>query len=128
LIAGYQYFKTGNDYEFFTIYGAAYAVSFIPAGVYFATPHSVKDFIYRTDITQVFTGPYNYPDLLVGITVAEIVNDFFGADSRNVLFYMCDPQDGKMKARQRKFDYWYRLYNSNDYSKIISTIKQKVLQ
>ena len=38
-----------------------------------------------------------------------------------ILFYICDPADGKMKARQRKFDYWFNLYNTGEYKKITST-------
>ena len=86
--------------------------------------HPVKDFVHRIDIVQLDTGPYNRQDLLTGITVAEIVNDFFGDDSRNVLFYICDPKDGRMKARQRKFDYWFRLFNNNC-NRIIADISTK---
>jgi len=124
LNAGYKFIKSGKDYEFFTAYGTAYAVSFVIAEAYFDTLHPVKDFILRIDIVQLDTGPYNRQDLLTGITVAEIVNDFFGDDSRNVLFYICDPKDGRMKARQRKFDYWFRLFNSNC-NRIIADISTK---
>ena len=122
--AGYKFIKSGKDYEFFTAYGAAYAVSFALVGGYFDTLHPLKDFLYRIDIAQMNTGPYNRQDMLTGITVAEIVNDFFETDNRNVLFYICDPKDGRMKARQRKFDYWYRLFN-NSCTRIIADISTK---
>jgi hypothetical protein len=126
LNAGYKFIKSGKDYEFFTAYGTAYAVSFNPASSYFDTSHPVRNFIHRIDIAQMDTGPYNRQDLLTGITVAEIVNDFFEADNRNVLFYICDPKDGRMKARQRKFDYWFRLFSSNA-ARIIADISTKAI-
>lgn len=122
--AGYKFIKSGKDYEFFTAYGTAYAVSFSPASAYFENSHPVINFIHRIDIVQMDTGPYNWQDLLISITVAEIVNDFFEADNRNVLFYICDPKDGRVKARQRKFDYWYRLFNNNA-ARIIADISTK---
>jgi Family of unknown function (DUF6169) len=121
LNAGYKFIKSGKDYEFFTAYGAAYAVSFAQASTYFGTTHPVKDFIHRVDIAQLSSGHYNWQDILTGITVAEIVNDFFETDKRNVLFYICDPKDGRMKARQRKFDYWFRIFNT-DCTRIVSDI------
>ena len=124
MTAGYNFFKSGKDYEFYTAYGAAYAVSFAHADLYFNTWHAVKDFIHRIDIIQTVTGPYNRHDLLTGITIAEILNDFFDTDNRNIAFYICDPRDGRVRTRQRKFDYWYRLYNNNC-NRIVSSIITK---
>lgn len=122
MTAGYKFFKRGGDYEFFTEYGAAYSVSFTAAGSNFSTSHPIKDFVYRMDLVQTLAGPINKPDLLMSLTIVEIVNDFFESDNRNVLFYVCDPQDGRIKTRQRKFDYWFRLYSMDKYVRIISTI------
>jgi hypothetical protein len=84
----------------------------------------LKDFIHRIDVLQTVAGTYNRHDILTGIILAEIVNDFFEADNRNIVFYICDPRDGRVKARQRKFDYWYRLYNNNC-NRIVSSIITK---
>ena len=73
--AGYKYIKTGDDYEFYTAYGAAYAVSFQPAGEYFKNT-AIKDFIYRMDVVQSASGPYNHLDFRINITIAEIIFDF----------------------------------------------------
>jgi len=123
LNAGYSFHSAGNDYEFYTAYGTAYAVSFIWAGEYFRDSHPIKKFIYRVDIEQMDPGPYNYFDFRTGITITEIIFHFFERDSRNVVFYICDPLDGRVKARIRKFKYWYRLFDNGSYNRIDAEIK-----
>ena len=123
--AGYNFLQAGNDFEFYTAFGTAYAVSFVQASGYFDNKHPVKNFIFRIDIEQTDPGPYNHPDFRVGITIAEIIYSFFEADNQNVIFYICDPQDGRMIARQRKFDYWYRLFNDGNSNRIIAAISTK---
>jgi hypothetical protein len=126
--AGYSVSRSGNDFEFFTALGAAYVVSFVPAGEYLNNIHPLKHSIFRIDIDQSDPGPYNYPDFRVGITVAEIVYYFFEVDNRNVIFYICDPRDGRMKARQRKFEYWQRLFDDGNCIKIVCVIKTKSVE
>jgi hypothetical protein len=125
--AGYNVTRSGNDFEFFTAFGAAYAVSFVPAGEYLNNNHPLKDFIFRIDIEQNDPGPYNFQDFRVGITVAEIVYYFFEIDNRNVIFYICDPRDGRMRARLRKFEYWQRIFDDGNCGRIIATIETKNL-
>lgn len=33
-----------------------------------------------------------------------------------------------MKARQRKFEYWYRLFNNGNWSNIVSTVNTKQIK
>lgn len=97
-------------FEFYTSFGAAYSVVFVPGSAYFTTDHTAKDFIYSVDIKLLNPGPYNHYDFVIGITVAEIFFHFFSSDERRIIFYICDPVDGKMKARKRKFDCWFSLF------------------
>jgi len=119
--AGYKFHQSGNSFEFFTAYGAAYAVSFVMAGEYFGK-HPVADSIYRIDVEQNDPGPYNNLDIQVGITIAEIVLFFFERNKNGIIFYLCDPADGKDRARERKFEYWYRLFGNSDYNRIVVSV------
>lgn len=122
--AGYKFYQSGNDFEFYTAYGAAYAVSLVPSGEYFEN-NLLKDLLFRVDIVQTDPGPFNHFDLQVSITIAEILYHFFEVDGRRILFYICDPADGRIRARERKFDYWYRLFNNSQFNRIISSITTK---
>ncbi|MDB5206849.1 MAG: hypothetical protein JWR72_1924 [Flavisolibacter sp.] len=114
--AGYKFHPSGNGFEFYTAFGSAYAVSLVPSGEYFEN-NLLKDFLFRVDIVQTDPGPFNRFDLPVGITIAEILYHFFEVDDRRILFYICDPSDGRMKARERKFHYWYRLFSNSQFNK-----------
>lgn len=119
--AGYSYIQKGNDYEFYTTYGSAYVVSFIDAGVYFKQ-HFLNNRIFTVDIKQTDTGPYNYYDYVVGITVAEIISHFFESVDNLVVLYICDPTDGRINARIRKFNKWFLYFNNGDFKKLEETI------
>lgn len=125
--AGYSYIQKGNDYEFYTTYGSAYVVSFIDAGVYFKN-HFLNSRIFTVDIKQTDTGPYNYYDYVVGITVAEIIFHFFESDDSRVVFYICDPTDGRINARKRKFKRWFENFNSGEFKMIESLMKNNTLE
>ncbi len=122
--AGYKFHQSGNDFEFYTEYGAAYAVSLVPSGEYFES-NLLKDLLFRVDIIQNDPGPFNHFDLQVSITIAEILYHFFEVDNRCILFYICDPTDGRISGRERKFHYWYRLFNTNQFNRIISSVTTK---
>ena len=119
--AGYNFFRRGNDFEFFTAFGTSYVVSFIPVISYFEN-QPIKDFIYSVDIIRTDIGPYNCFDSAISITIAEILFYFFELDNRNVVFYICETKDGKFKSRMRKFDYLYKFFNTGDYNKISTQI------
>lgn len=124
--AGYNFIVTlPGKYEFYTNFGAAYSVYFTSGSSYFSTRHPVKDFIYSVDITLLNPGPYNFYDYIIGITIAEIILHFFSSDNRKIIFYICDPKDGRMAVRNRKFDFWFDLYNSGSFKKIDSLIHTK---
>lgn len=124
--AGYNFIKKSPfSFEFYTSYGAAYSIIFMPASTYFKTNHYIKDLIYSIDINLLYPGPYNHYDYVVGITVAEITLLFFTYDERRIIFYICDPIDGKMEARTRNFHYWFLLFNTGDFKKIDSAITMK---
>jgi hypothetical protein len=124
--AGYKFIKTApNEYEFYTVFGAAYKVSFDAASMYFKTEHPVKDFIFSADIQLLYPGLYNHYDYVIGITIAEIFFHFFESDKRNIIFYICDPSDGKMAARNRKFDFWFRNFGNSNFKKLIVEINMK---
>ncbi len=125
--AGYNFFQNGNDFEFYTAYGAAYAVSFVNTSEYFTDDDPIKDFIYRIDIEQKDVSPYNNLDFMIGITVAEIIYEFFEVDNRRIIFYICDPRDGRMLARKRKFDYWYRLFQTGNEQQLSAIITSSVI-
>ena len=114
MTAGYNCFQNDNEYEFYTKFGASYLVTFTKVDAYFPTQSKVKDFIYSIDIQQNDPGPFNNLDVVVGITIAEIIFHFFEQDIRNVLFYTCDPIDGRMNARIRKFNNWFLYFNNGD--------------
>jgi hypothetical protein len=109
-IAGYKFIeKSPPLFEFYTNFGAAYSVVFTPADDYLPTGYSQQISLFSIDIKFLYPGPYNQYDFIVSIGVAEIVLYFFAVDERRIIFYICDPSDGKMKARKRKFDYWFDL-------------------
>lgn len=97
----------------------------MPAPVYFKTNHPIQDLLYSIDIKHLLPGPYNHYDHVVGITVAEIIHLFLSSDERKIIFYICDLVDGRMKARTRKFHYWFMLFNNGNFKKFDSTVTMK---
>ena len=122
--AAYKFHQSGNDFEFYTSYGAVYPVSFVPSGEYFENT-LLEQLLFRVDIVQIDPGPFNHFDLQVSITIAEILYHFFEVDHQRILFYIWDPRDGRIKARERKFNYWYRLFSNSQFNRIISSITTK---
>ena len=124
--AGYSFIeKSPFTFEFYTSFGAAYSVIFSSAKPYFKSNSPVQDLLYSVDITLLHPGPYNHYDYVVGITVAEIILLFFSSDERRIIFYICDPIDGRMQARIRKFHYWFLLFNNGDFKKLDVTISMR---
>lgn len=123
MTAGYNYFQNDNEFEFYTKFGASYLVTFTKVDAYFPTTSKVKDFIYSIDIQLTDPGPFNNLDIVVSITIAEIIFHFFEQNIRNVLFYTCDPIDRRMNARIRKFNHWFLYFNNGDFNKLDETIQ-----
>jgi hypothetical protein len=123
MTAGYSYFQNDNAFEFYTKFGASYLVTFTKVDAYFPSVNRVKDYIYSIDIQLIDPGPFNNLDIVVSITIAEIIFDFFEQDNRNVLFYTCDPIDGRMNARIRKFNNWFLYFNNGDFKKLVETVQ-----
>ncbi len=122
--AGYSFIsKSLYEYEFYTAYGAGYSVLFDSASSYFPANNKVTDLIFSIDIQLIYPGAYNHYDLVIGITIAEIILIFFNADNRHIIFYICDPVDGKMAARSRKFNYWFNTFGSKEFKKIVAVLK-----
>ncbi|MDI9366417.1 MAG: DUF6169 family protein [Flavobacterium sp.] len=59
---------------------------------------------------------------MIGITVAEIIYYFFEVDNRRIIFYIFDSSVGRMLARKRKFDYWYRLFQTGNEQQLSAII------
>lgn len=50
------------------------------------------------------------PDFKIGKTIASILTAFFESDQEHILLYLCDPDDGRAAARNRKFCWWFEKY------------------
>lgn len=53
-------------------------------------------------------------DSKVGRTICNILYDFITQNNKSLIAYVCEFGDSRQHARQRKFESWYKRYNSGD--------------
>ena len=56
-------------------------------------------------------------DEKIGMTVANIMADFFAQNNHNVVIYICETKDNRQEARMRKFDAWFHRYHDKSFVK-----------
>lgn len=109
---------TDNLYAFATANKLVYEVRFKPSGYLFESDQPFVDSIFEMVLLPVKDdiGKEKRLDKRIPDTVAAIARHFL-ARKKNVFLYVCEDKDGKGTARDRKFDHWYKLYDSVNYFK-----------
>jgi hypothetical protein len=100
-----------NTYGFITSSKASFEIKFKPSGYLFGDEVPFADYTYEFVILSLNDDYVKFnPDSRISATVSEIVYDFFKLKERTVI-YICENRDGRGKARDRKFNHWFSLYN-----------------
>lgn len=112
----YAYIKEETDYEesvfsFKTNTGSVYSVSFDPH--FYSDKINSFPILLENGVALVISiqhkGEYIGEDKLIGNTIVKIVYDYLKDCYNNiVLLYHCDYVDGRQKARNKKFEQWYK--------------------
>jgi Family of unknown function (DUF6169) len=111
-----------NSHSFTTENKIVYEVKFKPTGDIFKYRSIWTYYCYEFCI-EVIENPTSRlppPDAKIPPTIANIFLDFFQDKEKSVL-YTCETKDGKAPARLRKFDAWFRQFNSDIFLKIDNT-------
>jgi hypothetical protein len=110
-----------NSYIFQTDHQIIYEVKFKKSD-YLLLPASskLKDLIFEfvIDILEN-TNQTKIPiDNKIGLTIAQIFNDFFDKNSNTVSIFICDSSDAKQEIRMKKFNQWYYKFQDSSFIKI----------
>jgi Family of unknown function (DUF6169) len=108
----YEYSFAGgslNSYFFTTIDAIIYEIKFIPSTDYFnAYPDvEIEAFEMTISVADSPTGNRLPSDKRTAPTIFAIFADFF-LPKTQIIVFICDSSDGRAKARNRKFDLWFR--------------------
>ncbi|MBX9782860.1 MAG: hypothetical protein K2X48_06115 [Chitinophagaceae bacterium] len=103
-------------YSFVTTSGVEYFCYFTPYKEYFPnypTEVASKFYAFNLDLADK-KAKQKGVDKRIADTVITIVGDFLNKKI-NAVVYICDPSDGKAKARFRKFKSWFDYYEHPSY-------------
>lgn len=107
-----------NSYFFISHRDVVYQVKFKPSFYLFDAPAEVAENVFELVIADIYVPRQQPPllDLQTPVTIAAIVEDFLQKRERVAVYVLADA-DGRAYARQRKFDHWFRHFNSAGYAK-----------
>jgi len=116
-------FIGGKNYEYIfeTDYNLTYIIKFKPSP-YLIT--SINDFLGDLIFEFVLGVLENQSlqriptDPKIGITVANILNDFFNYKNETICVYICESKDKKQELRMKKFDSWFRKFQDTTFLKL----------
>ena len=118
-------FQGGADnlYAFATANKLVYEVKFKPSGYLFDNDQPFVNSIFEMVLLPVKddVGKEKQLDERIPATVTAIIRHFLTRKEK-VFLYVCEDKDGKGAARDRKFDQWFRVYDTNNYFKFNFTI------
>lgn len=98
-----------SKFEFTTLAGVVYLVTFFDASSYF---WQYPEFSYKVKTFQFEVMHNPHPilplDSRVGETISYFILQFFKQETEGVLFFVHEKSDGKDKGRFRKFESWFK--------------------
>lgn len=117
----YSFQKFIDFYDFTTENGIDYRVKFADGAFLFVDFPSHLT-VYEVAISPIRLGRYTTPpqDPRAEATFIKIFKDFL-SEHQNSIVYVCDTNDNKQAARNRKFDMWYNKNKSEDIEKYDNT-------
>jgi hypothetical protein len=113
----YLFVKNDNFYTFFTDFTIVYEVAFVKT-YYFEDFPIMGNHVFEIVIESMPKSTSSI-DPKIGPTIANIINHFLDTPDKIIVFN-CDVSDRKEKARNRKFDQWFRQFSHNLYTKLDS--------
>jgi len=120
--SSYEYLFVGgpnHSYTFKSQFEASYEVKFKPGPELVDDP-AFEEYIFEMVIVLIdnpYTPRLPPANVLMSVTIARIVDDFFQVHQRAIV-YICDDSDSRADSRRKLSDRWHRRFGKLRYTKM----------
>jgi hypothetical protein len=101
-------------YSFRTIYGSEFQIIFARDKSWFPYNPEFKD-VFTFEIAAI--PEYQNRDNKIKSTIIDIISKLFLENGNTIITYHCDNEDGRARARDRKFRSWHQVLNQDHIQK-----------